>query len=177
MRIQRVFKAACAAVSHGFDGFNSDSVVAFLASPMRADIPKIARAKKPANVASCESSIPMSGRATCATNDGAIGEDLHIVHESALNTYDSEKGLTTTFDGEQPISLSENVHRSSADAVTMQASSESQGEVKAIALGPDESYLKLNSASSKLQALAWCHTYNQSSSRSCAKRPRGSRAI
>jgi len=44
--IHRVVKVTKAAVYHGFDRFDSGSVSAFLKSPMRANIPRIAQAPK-----------------------------------------------------------------------------------------------------------------------------------
>jgi len=46
VRIHRVVEFTNAAVRHGIGVLDSGSVRAFVASPMRADIPKIARASK-----------------------------------------------------------------------------------------------------------------------------------
>jgi hypothetical protein len=56
-RIFRVVKAARAGVYHGFDKLDSGSVSAFLASPMRANIPPIARVtKRLATLPACDRS-------------------------------------------------------------------------------------------------------------------------
>lgn len=126
-RIQRVVKAAKAALSQ-VDKLDSDSVTAFLTSPMRADIPTIAQAAK-----------KRTGNINLATADAVA------LHESG----ESEGGA---------ITLGERYPKANSIAVTPSLlSGMSQGEVFALGLDSDEQYPKPKSVVSKLQILAWSH--------------------
>ena len=126
-RTRDVVKAAKAALGP-IDQLDIDSARSFLASPMRADIPRVSRsAKKPLeniNLRVADAvTLPESGE--CEGSALALGERYAKT--------DSIAGTATKLSGV------------------------SQREAFALGLGPDEQYVKSSRAFSKLRALAWSH--------------------
>jgi hypothetical protein len=127
-RTHDVVKAAKAALGP-IDQLDIDSVRSFLASPMRADIPRVSRAaKKPLeniNLRVADAvTLPESGE--CEGSALALGERYAKT--------DLIAGTATKLSGV------------------------SQREAFALGLGPDEQYVKSSRGFSKLRALAWSHT-------------------